>query len=289
MALRCRFISSTIQKGIHRVGVLAMQDQTRNTDHGWTKSEYKERLWQTVCDLAERLPLPQSLIEVVSLFKEELTKSKIDKDELVIMMFDAAVLICFEPNELTKLALETCRQMLETKPNDPRLLRILAYLYYWVFDELDEAIKTSRYLVEIEPSYENWDFLLYLLKRSGNIQEMKQILNHLKNSSSPEYLRLVARYLNELGEYQKAIHILKVALKLQSHHPSTWGILAEAYEMMGKFKYALNAYENALKFAEMCQWHQDTSGIKKGWMDWWRHKIQELRSKQKSDARKHNI
>jgi len=201
-----------------------MQDQAGNTDPMWTKSVYKERLWQTIHDLKERLPIPQLLAEVVALFKEELAKTNIDKDELAIMIFNAAVLICFEPNKLTELALETCHQALRIKPNNPKLLQILAYLYYYVFEESDKAIKIMRQLVEIEPSYENWDFLLYLLKRSKNIKEIEDILYHLSNSNLPEYLRLVAQYYSEIGKYQKAIHILKKALKLQPQHPNIWGV-----------------------------------------------------------------
>ena len=256
-----------------------MQEQAGNTDPMWTKSVYKERLWQAIYDLKEKLPIPQLLAEVVALFKEELIRTNIDKDELAIMIFNAAVLICFEPNELTKLALETCHQAMKIKPNDPKLLQILAHIYYYVFEELDEAIKVMRQLIEIEPSYENWDFLLYLLKRSKNIKEMEDILYHLSNSNLPEYLRLSAQYYSEIGKYQEAICILKKALKLQPQHPNTWGILAEVYETIGKFEYALNAYEYAIKFAEMYQWHQDTSGFGKAWIDWWRYKMQEIRNK----------
>jgi hypothetical protein len=29
----------------------------------------------------------------------------------------------------------------------------------------------------------------------------------------------------------------------------------------------------------MYQWHQDTSGFGKAWIDWWRYKMQEIRNK----------
>ncbi len=109
---------------------------------------------------------------------------------------------------------------------------------YALDDQLDEAIREYRTVIEIAPDHETAQFNLGLLyHRSGRVEQAIQTFQEvlrLDPTDLPTHINLGVAYRDRRGELlQKEIEILEAAVKLRPDYPEAHYHLGVAYQAMG--------------------------------------------------------
>ncbi len=166
-----------------------------------------------------------------------------------IALIIASIDSFLSPSKLTELAVKACEQALEIEPDNPDVLKSLSQLYEKL-GQYEQSIEIAKHLVQIDPSYENWYWLAYVLIESGREEEAIQTVGELvvKNPSA-EYLRLLAE---------------------------VWGKIGDVYRRQKKRCDAITAYQRAIELAKALGWErQPTSKLA-----YWEHHLQELQAQE---------